>query len=209
MPNSIVTSCANCSSKRLQLILALLGLLLPTQELAQNVAARNQVIYLLRGQPTLGKDLLQTSEFLLHVPTITAAQLVDNLDVVLRIPVLDALGRLHDLLRQLAEALVRHVFRDNRVQGRDGAGLVIGKAAGLAVGAGLVVQEGDEVGLGAAALVGDGFLGALGEEFDRRVSGDTLLLGNSLGVLSFGVNLGDDDVWVAGEVVGKIFPNRG
>ena len=74
-----------------------------------------------------------------------------------------------------------------------------------------LVQEIDKSLLGTRALVSDRVLEvlALREEFDRRVTLDTLLAGDGLGVFSLSVDFGDDDVLFAGEVFGEGFPGRG
>lgn len=71
----------------------------------------------------------------------------------------------------------------------------------------LLVDELDEVDLSAPTSVGLGFFGALGEELDGWVAGDALLLGRSLGVLSFGINLGNEDAGLVTEVVGDLLPD--
>lgn len=77
------------------------------------------------------------------------------------------------------------------------------------MGAGVLVEECDECLLGAATLVGGGLKGTLLEVLDGRVRGDALLLSESLCVLGFGVDLGDQDVGLVDEVVGESLPDGG
>jgi hypothetical protein len=71
----------------------------------------------------------------------------------------------------------------------------------------LLVDELDEVGLRAATSVSLGLLAALGEELDVWVAGNALLLGCSLRILGFSVNLGNDNVGLVGKVFGDSFPD--
>lgn len=93
----------------LQLILGLLLSL--TQELTKNIAARNQIVKLLRRKTTLGQDLGQSVKLLGDV-SLTLLQLVSNLDIVLSILLLHILSGLLDFVGKLSEALGRHVFGD-------------------------------------------------------------------------------------------------
>lgn len=76
------------------------------------------------------------------------------------------------------------------------------------MGASFGVDECNEGRLRAGALVVLGFLGALGEELDSGVTGDTLLSGEGLCVLGFGINLGDDNIGFKDKGVGNRFPGR-
>lgn len=75
--------------------------------------------------------------------------------------------------------------------------------------AGLFVEELDECLFATGSLVRDGLLGTLGEVLDGGVRLDALVLSRSLGVGGFGVDLGDEDGGLGGEVVSKSLPDRG
>lgn len=192
----------------LQLILHVhIGLLL-TQELAQNIATGDEVVDLLRCRTALGDDLLHTSEFLVGI-LLVLAELLGNLNIVLGVLVLQALGSLLHLTEELLNVLGGGVLGDQLVEGGNGASSVIETASDGAVSASLLVHELNEGLLGASARVGNTLLGALGEEFDGRVSGDTLLPGSGFGVLSFSINLGDHNVGLEDEVLSEGLPGRG
>jgi hypothetical protein len=75
------------------------------------------------------------------------------------------------------------------------------------MGARVLVEELDESLFGATALVRGGLGGTLLEELDGRVRGDALLLSESLCVLSFGIDLGDQDVGLVDKGVGEGLPD--
>jgi hypothetical protein len=72
----------------------------------------------------------------------------------------------------------------------------------------LLVDELDKGLLRSWAGVRLGLSGALGEELDCREAGNTLFLGEGAGVLGFGVDLGDNNTGLKGEVLGEGFPGR-
>lgn len=191
-------------STSLKLILTSLPVL--ASKGAEDVAAGDDVIKLLRSRATLLQDLNKTSKLLGGILAILA-QLVGNLDVVLSVLVLQTLGGLLDLGSKFLEFLRGRVLGNKVVQHLDGASLAVQTTTNGAAGASLAVQEVDKGLLGAGAGVGLGLGGALGEELDRRVTGDTLLLGQSLSILGLGVDLGNHDVVLEGEVVGEGLPD--
>ena len=73
----------------------------------------------------------------------------------------------------------------------------------------LLVNKLNEVGLSTSARVGLGLPAALGEEFDGGVASDALVLGRSLRIFTFGVDLGDEYPWFVGKVLGYLLPYRG
>jgi hypothetical protein len=75
------------------------------------------------------------------------------------------------------------------------------------VSAGISVDELDKVVLGAGALVREWLRGALLEVFDGGVGLDALGFGGGLGVVSLGIDLGDQDAGLGGVVVGEGFPS--
>lgn len=190
----------------LQLILTLI-LLTTTQELTQDVAARDKVIHLLRRRATLLDDLRKTSKLLLSI-LLVLAELLCNLHIVLRVFVLQILDGLLDLPNKALEVARGNILANNIVKVSNGTSLLVKTTANSTVSAGLFVQEVKEGLLRAGALVGFGFLGALGEELDSGVSGDALFSGEGLRVFGFSVDLGDDDVGLGGEVVSEGFPGR-
>ena len=72
----------------------------------------------------------------------------------------------------------------------------------------LLVDELDKGLLRSCTGVRLGLGGALGEELDCRETGNTLFLGEGAGVLSLGVDLGDNNAGLKGEVLGEGFPGR-
>lgn len=62
--------------------------------------------------------------------------------------------------------------------------------------------------LGATTLVCNCLCRAGGEIFDRGEALNSEFFGEGFGVLGFAVDLGDDDVFVTGKVIGKVFPCR-
>lgn len=76
------------------------------------------------------------------------------------------------------------------------------------MGTGLLVQELDEISLGAAAVVVLGGGASLGEELDRRETGDAVLGSGLLAVGRIGINLGNRDLGLAGKGSGKLLPGR-
>jgi hypothetical protein len=98
---------------------------------------------------------------------------------------------------------------DDGVECLDSSASGVKSTANSAVGAGVLVEKLDECLLGAATLVRGGLEGTLLEVLDGGVRGDALLLGESLCVLGFGVDLGDQDVGLVDEVVGESLPDGG
>lgn len=194
------------NEKGLKLILTTLSLL-TTQELAQDVAARDNVIQLLRSRATLLNNLAQTFKLLVRI-SLVLADLLGHLDVVLGVLVLHTLNSLLDFCDKVSEATRGNVLADDVIELRNCAGLGVQTTANGTVGANLGVQESDEGGFGASALVGFGFVRSLGKEFDGRESADALFFGQSLCVLGLSVHLGDNNVRLAEVVVGKGFPSR-
>lgn len=76
------------------------------------------------------------------------------------------------------------------------------------MGSDLLVDVLGEVLLATSALVGDGLLGAGREELDGWVGRNTILLSNGLSLGRVGVDLGDQDVRISGEVGGDGLPCR-
>lgn len=173
----------------------------------EDVAAREDVIQLLGGRATLGQDLAEASELLDSI-ALVLAQLLGSLDIVLSVLVGQTLGGLLNLSHELVELLGGDILSNDLVQNGDGSGQVVKTTTDGTVGTSLLVDELDKGLLGASAGVSHGLGGALGEELDGREPGDTLLLAQGTGVLSFGVNLSDNDVGLEGEVVGESFPRR-
>lgn len=196
----------NKSKKRTSLQLIFTRLLGLTSKAAEDVAAGDHVIKLLRSRATLLQNLDKTSELLGGILAVLA-QLVGNLDVVLGVLALQVLGSLLDLGSERLELLRGHVLSNELVQHLNGACLAVQTTADGATGTGLAVQEVNKGLLGAGAGVGLGLGRALGEELDSRVAGNALLLGQGLGVLGLGVDLSDHDVVLEGEVIGKGFPD--
>jgi len=183
-------------------------MLTTTQELAQNVTARDKVINLLRRRTTLLDNLAQTSKLLLSI-SLVLAKLLRNLNIVLRVLVLQTLHALLNFPNKALEVARGNILSNKRVDLGNSTSLLIKTAADSTVSTGLLVQEVNEGLLGASTLVRLGLLGALGEELDGGVAGDALFSGKGLGVLGFGVDLGNDDVGLEDEVVGEGFPGRG
>lgn len=75
--------------------------------------------------------------------------------------------------------------------------------------AGLLVDVVNKDFLGTARFVGDGLLGSLGEELDGWVRLDALLLAESLGVWCLTVDLGNQNIRLAGEGCGERFKSWG
>lgn len=75
--------------------------------------------------------------------------------------------------------------------------------------AGVLVEVLNERVLGAGTLVRGGLGRSLLEELDCRVRGDALLLGESLCVLGFSINLGDQNIGLVDEGVGESLPSGG
>lgn len=173
---------------------------------AEDIAAGDNIIQLLRSRATLGQDLLKPSDLLGGVGLVLA-QLLSSFDIVLSILILKALGGLLDLNSQLIQLLRRDVLRDNLIEHSDGTGGAVKTTPGSTVSAGLLVDELDKGLLRASTGVGLGLGGALGEEFDGGVTGDTLLLGQGAGVFRFSIDLGDNDVGFECVVIGEGFPN--
>ena len=73
--------------------------------------------------------------------------------------------------------------------------------------ASLLVEEGNEIGLRASTLVLLWLLAALGEVFYSRVAGDALLLSCGLSVLSFGIDLRNQDSSFVLEIGSKLLPD--
>lgn len=192
----------NSNAKRLKLIVLLLA-----NKATENVAAREKIIQLLGGRATLSQDLPEASELLDSV-ALVLAQLLRGLNIVLSVLVWQTLGGLLNLSHQLIELLRRDILSNNLVQNGDGACQAVKTATDGTVGTSLLVDELDKGLLGASAGVRLSLGRALREELDGRESGNTLFLAQGTGVLSFSVDLGDNNVGLEGEVVGEGFPGR-
>lgn len=182
-------------------------MLLRANKATENVAAGENVIQLLGGRATLSQDLLEAGQLLDSI-FLVLAQLLRGLDIVLGVLVGQTLGGLLNISHQIVELLRRDALANNLVQNGDGACQAVKTATDGTVSTSLLVDELDKGLLGACAGVGLGFGGALGEELDGRESGNTLFLAQSTGILGFGVDLGDNNVGLEGEVVGEGFPDR-
>jgi hypothetical protein len=181
-------------------------MLLRAQKLPQNIAPANQIIQLLLRQTPLPNQPLQPLQLLLRVTRILP-RLLKHLRVVLRILILQRARQLLRLLRAIA-IRARKLLHD-AVERLDGAACGIETAAGRAVRAGVGVEEVDKVLLCAAAVVGERFGAALGEVLDCGVRGDALGCGEGLCIFGFGVDFGDEDGGLGGEVVGEGLPDGG
>lgn len=190
---------------RLQLLLDLLDL---GRELAEDVAALDQIIKLLRCQTTLAKQTLESVGLLLHVSRV-GSQLLKHLDVVLCVLVGKTLGGGNSLCGDGGQKLTAGVLGDDAVKSGDGAGGCVEASTNSAVSAGLLVDVGNQGLLGAAALISDGFGRSLGEELDGGVGLDSLVLSSGLCVWCFGVNFGDQDGGLGFEVVSELLPDWG
>jgi hypothetical protein len=198
-PGSFAVFPHECTAVFLQL-----ALVISTQELLENVAPAGQVIELLRGKVALADQALQALVLLLGV-LLVGANLREGLDVVLGVLVLQGGGKSCGLLDTIAVGVLE--LLDNSVEGLDGATSGIKTATDGAVGAGVLVEILDERVLGTGTLVRGGLERALLEELDCRVRRDALLLGKSLRILSFGIDLGDQDVGLVNESIGKSLPD--
>jgi hypothetical protein len=138
---------------------------------------------------------------------LVGTDLLEDLDVVLGVLVLQSGGEGGGLLNAVAVGSLE--LLNNGVESLDGSAGGIETAADSAVSAGVLVEELDECLLRAAALVWAGLEGALLEVLDGRVRGDALLLGESLCVLGFSVNLCDQDIGLVNEGVGESLPDGG
>lgn len=176
-----------------------------TNKATEDIAAGDNIIQLLRSRTTLGQDFLKTSDLLGSVGLVLA-QLLSSLDIVLSILILKALGGLLNLNSQLIQLLCRDVLGNNLIEHSDSTGGAVKTTSSSTVSAGLLVDELDKGLLRASTGVGLGLGGALGEELDGGVSGDTLLLGQGTGVFRFSIDLGDNDVGFEGVVIGEGFP---
>lgn len=176
-----------------------------TNKATEDIAAGDNIIQLLRSRTTLGQDFLKTSDLLGSVGLVLA-QLLSSLDIVLGILILKALGGLLNLNSQLIQLLCRDVLGNNLIEHSDSTGGAVKTTSRSTVSAGLLVDELDKGLPRASTGVGFGLGGALGEELDGGVSGDTLLLGQGTGVFRFSIDLGDNDVGFEGVVIGEGFP---
>jgi hypothetical protein len=75
------------------------------------------------------------------------------------------------------------------------------------VGPGLLIQIANDICLTTSTIVFDWFSASLGEEFDSGVRRDTLVFGCGLGILSFSVDFGDNNVWLIDEISSSLLPN--
>ena len=191
------------SMSHLQLLLGVLDL---GRKLAENVAALDQVINLLGGKTALAEKTLQPLRLLLYVSSV-GSNLAKHLDVVSGISLSECGGDLGSLLGNGIEALATGEFGYNGVKGSDGSGSGIEATTNRTVSAGLFVDVLDESLLGAGTLVSNSLLGALGEELDGWVRLDSLILSSGLCVGCLGVNLGDENIWFGGKIVGERLPD--
>ena len=76
------------------------------------------------------------------------------------------------------------------------------------MGADFCVDEVNKVILGTTAVVSNCLRGTGGEVLDRREALDAEFFGKGFAVLSFAVNLGDDNIVVTSKVIGAVFPGR-
>jgi hypothetical protein len=74
--------------------------------------------------------------------------------------------------------------------------------------ASLGLEKGNDVLCAATFLIRKRFLGAFGEEFNRRVSSNVLFLGSRFRILRITIYLGNDDVRVSDEVLREALPDR-
>lgn len=196
------------SSTNLELVLAsdLLN------ELAEDVGLDLELIKLGRSKATLVDDTLQTSKLLCGKPVVLA-ELVEDTDVVLGVfdlrLILQGLSGLLDLGSSLSEGSAASVFGNNLIESLDGTGNGVETTSGSAEGAGLAVEELNEGLLAATTLVVLGSSAALGEELDSGIRANVVLGGGGLAVLALGIDLGDQDVVLAGEVLGEGLPGGG
>ena len=203
--SSAIHSNVHLGCSNLQLALLLLG-----QELPENVAAASEVVELLLGKVALlgalGDQTLQALELLLGV-LLVCGNLLKDLDIVLGVLVLDVGRGLLDLLDTVSVGLGE--LGDDGVESLIGATGGIETTANGAVGSSVGVDELDKVLLGASALVWEGLGGALLEVLDGGVRADALLGSNGLGVLGFGVDLGDQDAGLEGKISRNLLPGGG
>jgi hypothetical protein len=183
-----------------------LALVVSAEELLEDVAPADQVIKLLGGEVALADEALETVRLLLSV-LLVGTGLLEDLDVVLGVLVLQGGSEGCGLLNAIAVGSLE--LLDDGVECLDSSASGVKSTANSAVGAGVLVEKLDECLLGAATLVRGGLEGTLLEVLDGGVRGDALLLGESLCVLGFGVDLGDQDVGLVDEVVGESLPDGG
>jgi hypothetical protein len=184
-----------------------------SHKLLQNVPLRGELIQLSGSKTTLLDDSIETSQLLGGI-AVALSELVEDAEVVLGVLQLRSILERLSLLLCLGSG-VRECGAgageggDDGVEHIDGASLLVQAAAGGAVGAGLLVDKVHEGLLVAAAGVGLGRLAAGGEELDGRVRADALGGSGVLAARRFGIDLGDEDVGLAGEVGGELLPGRG
>jgi hypothetical protein len=181
-----------------------LALLLLAQEPPEDVAPAHEVIELLRRKVALADQALEPLELLLGVSLVRGGLLEDP-GVVLGVLVLECVGQLLCLLSAISICALK--LLDNGVEGLDGSASSVKTATNSAVGASVGVEELDEVLLRAAALVWESLGATLLEVLDSGVRLNALLGCEGLGVLGFGVDLGDQDAGLVDEVVGEGLPD--
>jgi len=181
-----------------------LALLLLAQEPPEDVAPAHEVIELLRRKVALADQALEPLELLLGVSLVRGG-LLEDLGVVLGVLVLESVGQLLRLLSAISICALE--LLNNGVEGFDGSAGRVKTAANSAVGASVGVEEVDEVLLGAATLVWESLGTALLEVLDGGVGLDALLGCEGLGVLGFGVDLGNQNAGLVDEVVGEGLPD--
>lgn len=187
------------SRKTLQLALLIIRL-----EQPQDVRPASEIIDLLRSEAALLQHTLQTAELLVNI-TLIRAELLKDLNVIVLVFALSALSHLLRLLDTLVPLALE--FIDDLIQRLDSTACSVETAADSAVRARLLVKEGNKRRLGAATLVVDGLGAALGEELDGRVRFDALVLGGSLGVGGFGIDLCDEDGGLELIILGERLPD--
>lgn len=181
-----------------------LALLLFAQEPPEDVAPAHEVIELFRRKVALADQALEPLELLLGIALVRGG-LLEDLGVVLGVLVLECVGQLLRLLSAIGICALE--LLNNGVEGFDGSAGRVKTAANSAVSASVGVEEVNEVLLGAAALVWESLGAALLEVLDGGVGLNALLGCESLGVLGFGVDLGDQNAGLIDEVVGEGLPD--
>lgn len=185
--------------------LALLVLVTSGEKFPQDVASANQVVKLLSRKVALSNKSLQPLVLLLSIALVLAA-LLEHLDVVLSIFVLEAFRSLLCLFKSASISTLG--LGNNGIERFNGTTNGIETTADSAVRSSIRVEEFDEIGFSASAIVRKSLGGALLEVLDRGVRRDTLVLSESLAVLSFGIHLGNNDIGFVGESVGELLPDR-
>lgn len=194
------------TSVRLIHLQLLLGALDLSNKLAEDVAALGQIVDLLGSETALLEQVVESLGLFLDVARVLG-ELIEDLDVVLSVGILDVLRSSQNLLLDGLESAAASVLGNEGVKSGNGTSSDVETTTDSTVSTGLLVEVLDKSILGTTTLVGDRLSRTLGEELDGRVTLDALLLGSSLCVFSFSVNLGDEDCRFVGVVVGELFPD--